>query len=88
VTGQRDGKWCAWQGKGKCLKCQAAARIEELEARGIQEKSMLDFAYERGKAELAHLEWRIDELMSEYCPEEMTGEQLANWVAHQVPAES
>ncbi len=27
---------------------------------------------------------RIDELMLEYCRDEMTVEQLANWVAHQV----
>jgi hypothetical protein len=29
------------------------------------------------------LQAKIDALMLEYCPEEMTQEQLANWAAHQ-----
>ena len=29
------------------------------------------------------LQARIDALMLEYCPDEMTPEQLANWAAHQ-----
>jgi hypothetical protein len=28
---------------------------------------------------------KIDGLMLEYCPEEMTGEQLKNWAVHQKP---
>ena len=31
ITGKRDGKYCVWEGKGKCLKCQAAERIQQLE---------------------------------------------------------
>ena len=31
-TGKRDGNYCTWEGAGKCLKCQAADYIEELEA--------------------------------------------------------
>lgn len=31
------------------------------------------------------LQARVDELMLEYCPDEMTPEQRANWAAHQVP---
>ena len=33
------------------------------------------------------LEYKIDELMLEYCPDEMTKEQMENWAKHQVPAE-
>jgi hypothetical protein len=36
-------------------------------------------------AEIAYLQSRIDELMLEYCPDEMTKEQLDNWAAHQRP---
>ena len=32
---------------------------------------------------LAAAQARIDELMLEFCPDEMTPEQLANWAAHQ-----
>ena len=32
------------------------------------------------------LKAEIDRLMLEYCPEEMTPEQMANWAAHQKPA--
>jgi hypothetical protein len=31
TTGFRDGKYCVWEGERKCLKCQAADEIEELE---------------------------------------------------------
>lgn len=33
------------------------------------------------------LEYKIDELMLEYCPEDMTEEQLDNWSKHQVPVD-
>jgi len=32
---------------------------------------------------IAHLEYKIDELMLEYCPDEMTPEQLKNYAKHQ-----
>lgn len=32
LTGKRDGGYCVWQGEGKCMKCEAADRIEELQA--------------------------------------------------------
>ena len=31
------------------------------------------------------LQARIDELMLEYCPDDMTKEQFDNWAVHQVP---
>lgn len=33
---------------------------------------------------IEELQARIDELMLEYCPEEMTAEQLEEWAKHQV----
>ena len=36
----------------------------------------------------AELQSQIDELMLEYCPEEMTKEQLDEWGKHQVCTES
>ena len=38
------------------------------------------------QAKVERLEARIDALMLEYCPDEMTAEQKANWAEHQVPA--
>ena len=37
------------------------------------------------RAEVARLQARIDALMLEYCPGEMTPEQTAEWARHQVP---
>lgn len=34
-------------------------------------------------AEIACLQSRIDEFMLEYCPDEMTKEQLDSWAKHQ-----
>lgn len=36
-------------------------------------------------AKLAATEARVDALMLEFCPEELTDEQKANWAAHQHP---
>jgi len=36
---------------------------------------------------IVQLEAKIDALMLEYCPDEMTTEQLENWERHQVPVE-
>lgn len=41
----------------------------------------------RLNTENAYLQAKIDALMHEYCPEEMTAEQLANWAKHQKPVE-
>jgi len=38
------------------------------------------------RAALAAAEAKIDALMLEYCPDEMTEEQTANWARHQVAA--
>jgi len=31
MTGKRDGKYCVWEGGGKCMDCQAGESIEQLE---------------------------------------------------------
>lgn len=38
-----------------------------------------------GRQEASALQAKIDALMLEYCPDEMTDEQRANWAAHQRP---
>lgn len=35
---------------------------------------------------LGSMQAKIDELMMEYCPDEITGEQLENWGKHQRPS--
>lgn len=35
------------------------------------------------KKKIESLECKIDSLMLEYCPEEMTDEQFENWASHQ-----
>jgi chromosome segregation ATPase len=39
------------------------------------------------KRKIAHQQFLIDSLMIEYCPDEMTVEQLENWKVHQRKAE-
>lgn len=39
------------------------------------------------KLEVDAKQARIDELMLEFCPNEMSQEQLDNWGKHQVPAD-
>lgn len=41
----------------------------------------------RQQDKIAALEAKIDALMLEYCPDEMTKEQLGNWAAHQRPVQ-
>jgi len=40
------------------------------------------------RAENASKQAKIDSLMLEFCPDEMTQEQLDNWAAHQIPCEA
>lgn len=55
---------------------QFEARVYELEAQVAELK-----------LELGVKQARIDELMLEYCPDEMSQEQMDNWAKHQVPAD-
>ena len=59
-----------------------AAR-EELEQQ-LAALNAHQIAYEaQAERELAAAQARIDELMLEYCPDEMTEEQLEEWSKHQ-----
>lgn len=40
------------------------------------------------RADYLALEAKLDAVMLEYCPDEMTEEQKANWAAHQAVAPS
>lgn len=61
---------------------KAEARSEELEA-GLTE-TLTNLYIETKKAESAQA--KIDALMLEYCPDEMTEEQIKRWGECQVPA--
>jgi hypothetical protein len=39
------------------------------------------------KVELEWMQCKIDALMLEYCPEDMTEEQIENWKKHQKPVD-
>lgn len=43
--------------------------------------------YNQLKIELASKQAKIDELMLEFCPDQMTEAQKDNWAKHQVPAD-
>jgi len=57
-----------------------------LHAIGMERELALIGRADRAEAEAAAKQARIDELMLEYCPDEMTPEQIENWKRHQVPA--
>lgn len=63
----------------------AAADVYELENSGLS----IDWKADKQdlKDEIASLQAKIDELMLEYCPEDMTEEQLEAWGKAQVPVE-
>ena len=58
--------------------------IFENEVKFTPLESAVDFLELQDKLQAAQA--RIDWLMLEYCPEEMTEEQLLNWAKHQVKA--
>jgi hypothetical protein len=70
-----------------------AAKVAELAAAERQRNVFAQQANEYAeevralRARIAELEARIDALMLEHCPDEMTPEQVAEWAKHQVPAE-
>jgi hypothetical protein len=55
-------------------------RYTEAEMRLVQEELL------REQREAEHLQAKIDRLMLEHCPQDMTPEQLEEWRTHQVPA--
>jgi hypothetical protein len=50
---------------------------------GPPECDVRDVLIARLRDELEAAQARIDELMLEYCPDEMTPEQVAKWAKHQ-----
>lgn len=40
-------------------------------------------ALESKQCEISHLQFKIDSLMLEFCPDAMTSEQMENWAKHQ-----
>jgi len=39
------------------------------------------------RKKVKHLQFRVDSLMLEYCPDEMTKKQKKNWAKHQRPVD-
>ena len=69
------GKWC-WVNGAPSPQCLDDARTFGWE---------LELAY--AESFVKAMQARIDELMLEYCPDEMTQEQFDEWERHQVPAD-
>lgn len=65
------------------LREEVDLRLCELD-RDHREKLQLRAAKEAAEQRCAELQARIDELMFEWCPEEMTPEQIATWEENQV----
>lgn len=64
-----------------------AAILELIAAYEAAEKriTLLAGGFQAAKSLAAHNQAKIDSLMLEYCPGEMTQEQEATWAAHQKP---
>lgn len=67
---------------------EADARYQKLMDAYNSQSEELEGIYEKHQIEIEALQARIDELMLEYCPEDMTKEQIENWKAHQKPVEA
>ena len=63
------------------LKKQREAELSALRAEVASLKEQLAAA----KKDVDSKQARIDELMLEYCPNEMSPEQIEEWAKHQVP---
>ena len=62
-----------------------AAEVERLKQE-LDEALLIHQTDTGTESVVATLQARIDELMLEYCPDEMTPEQLDEWARHQIPA--
>ena len=77
-----------WDLDGLPFKClfdspQPCPECEVNEAIGAGNTDLIEML----QAECASKQAKIDALMLEYCPDEMTAEQLVEWGEHQAPAE-
>ena len=52
----------------------------------VQNHNLCEQRIKELEAQLADKQFRIDSLMLEFCPKEMSKEQLDNWGKHQVRA--
>jgi hypothetical protein len=69
---------------------KSAAKVAELELRILELQAAhacADLRAHLSKQDAQEAQARIDALMLEHCPHEMTPEQLAEWAKHQVPTE-
>lgn len=64
---------------------EARPQIDCIDRRRVFEAGF-DRAWELQQKRLQALQAKVDSLMLEFCPEEMTPEQGVDWAAHQVPA--
>ena len=70
---------------------QEVQRLRKLFMETANELDDLKMAIKHGPGEaegrtIAAMQAKIDALMLEYCPGEMTREQIANWREHQIPS--
>lgn len=68
-----------------CVSCE---RWQEVHAAALERIERLKAYAEAQDVALAEAQAKIDRLMLEYCPDEMTCEQMATWAAHQRPVEN
>ena len=59
-------------------------RIAALRASNAQHAESLPDLLDQANVTIRHLQARIDQLMLEHCPHEMTTEQIANLASHHV----
>lgn len=69
------------------LKTQSFLILSRLQS-GTEDVVRLDTALECAKQVWDHQQAKIDELMMEYCPEEMTEEQVQEWKKNQKPLDT
>ena len=62
--------------------------MSDLDYRLLNEPTKLLQRLADAEAQLASKQAKIDALMFEYCPDEMTDEQVEEWCRHQVADES
>lgn len=59
--------------------------IDAMTREGLHDKSAIAGELAARDIEIERLQARLDALMLEHCPDDMTPEQLSNWAAHQRP---
>lgn len=72
--------------KGETLGRMLRRAREEIERMRQQLRDASQIIVDQNRARDA-IQARLDEVMLEYCPDEMTCEQKANWAKHQAPAD-